>query len=148
MFRKKIICFQHSSQEYQQIGMKNIDLIASRLQLIFPEISGKFTTLESTRQLNASIGIQHLHKRTHTILTSDLKPFSAMPIHMVISVTSFIKILSLSTEISHYVKQMLQTMDGRQMDDLKTYCLHHRFFGGDKNSLSLSLVRFNVPLNT
>ena len=29
----------------RRIGMNNIDVIASRLSLIFPEISGKFTTL-------------------------------------------------------------------------------------------------------
>ena len=40
---KKITCLQHSSQEYQQIQMKIIDIITSRL--VFPEICRKFTTL-------------------------------------------------------------------------------------------------------
>jgi len=46
----KITLFLARLKEIQAIGMKIRDVITSRLLLIFPEISGKFTTLLTTIQ--------------------------------------------------------------------------------------------------
>ena len=50
MFSKNNL-FQHGSQEYQRIWMKIIDIITSRLLLIFAEISGKLPEILSFRKI-------------------------------------------------------------------------------------------------
>ena len=55
--QKKIICIQHCSQKYQRIRIKIIDLITSRLQTIFPEISGKFPEILNFRKIHNPIHV-------------------------------------------------------------------------------------------
>jgi len=53
--QKITTCFKDDSQEYQRIRIKIIDVITSRLLLIFPEISGKFP--ETLNFRNPSLGL-------------------------------------------------------------------------------------------